>query len=482
MSEPEGLTAELKRLGDEYDATFAEFKAANDAQAEEIKKLGAADVVTTEKVDRANEALTEIRGLIDEAILTAKTEAEAREEAERMATERIDKLEVESKRKPKFSEDPEQDSKRQKAVEAFWLEHKAALVSNGFDVEKAPDVLEAYEKAFDHYIRRSNDKYGQDLEPDMRKALSVGIEADGGYWVKPVMSDRILTRVFETSPIRQIANVVTISTDAIEFPTDTNDATVGGWVGETASRDETATPQTGMARISVHEQYANPRATQKLLDDAAFPVEQWLGDKIASKLARDENTAFVSGNGEAKPRGFTDYSGTASTTADSSRAWGTLQYTFTGANGGFDTATSDATASSADELIDIIATLNPVYRQGAVWTMSRATEAECRKLRDANGNYVVDRNFSDITRAPFGFNLFGFPIVTAEDMPALATDSFSIAFGNFNVGYQIVDRQGIRTLRDPFSAKPYVQFYTTKRVGGDVVNFDAIKLLKFGTS
>ena len=334
----------------------------------------------------------------------------------------------------------------------------------------------AYNGALSKYIRRGESRL---LEDDKRalafgeaKALSVGVQGEGGYWVTPEMSDRIIRRSFETSPMRSIASVVTIGTDAIEFPTDTNDAVTGGWVGEKDARAETATPQIGLIRIPVHEQFANPRATQKLLDDAAFPVEDWLADKIADKLVRDENVAFVTGNGVAKPRGFLDYGADALTTNDSSRAWGILQYTPSTNASGF------AATDPGDDLITLLYKLKAVYRAGASWLMNRATAAEVRKFKDGQGNYLWQTSF----QAGQPDRLLGYPVVEGEDMPDVAASNFPIAFGNFREGYQIVDRQGVRVLRDPFSAKPFVQFYTTKRAGGDVTDFDAIKLFKIATT
>lgn len=396
---------------------------------------------------------------------------------------RIDGLEVALKRTgPGGAVGPDEI----KAALTFEAIVRGAPVSPD-DAKLDVEQFAAYRKAFSNYVRKPAERL---LEEDRRalqvgeaKALSVGVDADGGYWTTPELSDRIVKRTFETSPMRQIANVVSITTDAIEFPTDTNDATSGGWVGEKDARAETATPQIGKIRIPVHEQFANPRATQKLLDDGGFDVEGWLADKIADKLARDENLAFVNGIGVDQPRGFLDYAAAATTDADADRDWGVLQYVFTGASGGFDTTGVGATEAPADELIDLQAALKPRYRANAVWLMSRATEAEVRKLHDTAGNYLVTQNTGNITGVPIGgFVLLGSPIVQAEDMPAIAADSFSIAYGDFSAGYQIVDRQGVRVLRDPFSSKPFVQFYTTKRVGGDLIDSDAIKLLKFGTS
>jgi HK97 family phage major capsid protein len=399
-------------------------------------------------------------------------------------TERTDQIEVTLKRAPRGGLDKPTDE--QKEAGAFFRLMKGqkeppALPTNTEDNDSVRRFLD-YKKALLRYIVVGDGKL-MDAEREVlamgeAKAMSVINEADGGYFAPPEMSSRILTRVFETSPMRSIASVISIGTDAIEFPTDTNDAVTGGWVGEKDSRGETATPQIGEQRISVHELYAEPRVTQKLVDDANINIEEWLGNKIGDKIARTQNTAFVSGNGEAKPRGFLDYSGAAVTTDDDTRDWGVLQYVATGAAGAFDTSTVDATAAPADELIDLKSKLKAVYRPGASWLMNRATASVVEKIKDKDGNYVWRAGL--VEGQPD--RLLGFPVVTAEDMPDIAANSYSIAFGNFREGYQIVDRQGIRILRDPFTAKTFIKLYTTARTGGDLVNSDAIKLLKFAAS
>ncbi len=392
---------------------------------------------------------------------------------------RCDAIETAFKRTPKTNggNDPTLEAKQANKFAALIKGEPlmARSETGGMDLNS----YHAYQSVLEKYLR-----YGlAHLTPEENqalalgrvsaKALSVGVESDGGYWVTPEVSDRVITRQFDTSPIRSIANVVTIGTDAIEFPTDSNDILSGGWVGETDARAETATPEVAMKRIPVHEQFANPRATQKLLDDAAFPVEEWLAERIADKFLRDENAAFTSGNGIAKPRGYLDYGADATSQDDDARTWGVLQYAPSGNASGF------AATDPGDAVIDLVHKLKAVYRQRAVWVMNRATVAEVRKFKDGQGNYLwatgnVQQGLPE--------RLLGFPVVEAEDMPDVAAGTFPIAIGDFMAGYQIVDRHGIRTLRDPFTAKPFVQFYTTKRVGGDVVDYDAIKLFKIATS
>lgn len=333
------------------------------------------------------------------------------------------------------------------------------MLDAGFGI----DAYRNYKSAFRNYIRKNN--AGGQIEEV--KALSAGSDPDGGYTVTPDMSGRIAQLVRDTSPMRQVANVVTIGTDALEGVNDLNEAT-SGWVGETESRPETAAPRIGEYRIPVHEQYAEPRATQKLLDDSLFNVEEWLAGKIAERLARMENESFVTGNGVKKPRGFLTYAAGSPGAA----SFNVIEQVLSGGSGDF------AAEDPGDALINLVYALKSAYRDNAVFMMKRSTPAEVRKLKDNNDNYLWQPDFQQKQ----GGTLLGFNVIEAEDMPTVGAGSLSIAFGDFNAGYQIVDRQGIRILRDSFTAKPYVKFYTTKRVGGDVVNFEAIKLMKFSTT
>jgi HK97 family phage major capsid protein len=346
---------------------------------------------------------------------------------------------------------------------------------------KAPDdaivdvsAAAEYQDAFPEYLRR-----GDAASNEVRAVMQVGSDPDGGYWTPPQMAQDIKSRLFETSPMRELASIDTMATDSLELPIDTNDATSGGWIGETASRPETATPEIGLQTIYMREQYAMPIVTQKLLDDSAFNIDKWLVDKITNKLVRTENTAFVTGAGVSAPRGFLDYSGAAVTTADATRAWGVLQYVFTGASGGFPALSGVASASDADALIDTVLALKPEYLPNAVWAMARSTAGVIRKLKDGDGRHLWIDNIAE-GGAPL---LLGHPVRFLEDMPAISANSFSVAFGDFNSGYGIYDHAaGVRILRDPYTTKGKVKFYVTKRVAGDCRDFDAIKLLKFGTA
>lgn len=455
------MSPELRELVDEQAATFEALNNALDEMRGQVKKIGSADTVTNDKVDKINATLTDLQN-------------------------RADQLETAYSRRGGITADNDNELIGQKALIAFesWRKDRPVTAE---EVEISASDLRSYEQALGRYIRKGEGKL---LEADKQllqlgecKSLSVGSDADGGYWVTPMMADRMMRRSFETSPMRQFATVMTIGTDALEIVNDVNDATSGGWVGEKESRSETATPQIGKTRIPVHEQFAQPAVTQKLLDDASFNVEQWLADKITDKMVRTENTAFCSGNGVNQPRGFLDYAGAATTDDDDSRSWGVLQYVATGKSAAFDTDTVDATASPADELVDIQSKLKPIYRANANWFMNRNTEAAVRKLRATTGEYLVTMNTGNITGVPVGsFMLLGYAIANFEDMADIGANTFSVAFGDMMAAYTVVERMGTRILRDPFTSKPNVLFYTTRRVGGDVVDFDALKLLKFGTS
>lgn len=288
------------------------------------------------------------------------------------------------------------------------------------------------------------------------KLLSVDADPQGGYWVTSDMSEQVITKVQETSPMRNVANVETISSDALEIPEDLNEADAG-WTSERGVRSETNTPTIGMRRIRVHELYAMPKATQQLLDDARINVEQWLSAKIADKIGRTENLAFISGNGVDRPRGIITYP--AGTTNP-----GLIQQINSGS----------AAALTADGLRSVYYGLKSPYIGNARWLMARSSIEAISNLKDSQNQYLWQPGL----QANEPQSLLGHPIERMEDMPVVAANSLSIAFGDFRQAYSIVDRAGIRVLRDPFSSKPFILFYTTKRTGGDITNFEALVLQK----
>jgi HK97 family phage major capsid protein len=297
--------------------------------------------------------------------------------------------------------------------------------------------------------------------------MSVGSDPDGGYLVPEEIEQAIGKRLAAISPIRSIAAVREVSASVYKKPFMTAGPAVG-WVGETAARPQTASPTLDELSFPAAELYAMPAATPTLLEDAAVNVDEWLAAEVEAAFAEQEGTAFVSGDGVNKPKGFLSYA----KVANSSWVWGQIGTIATG-------VADDWPASDAsDVLVDLIYAVRAGYRQNGAFVMNRKTQAAIRKFKDASGNYLWQPPAIAGGRA----SLMTFPVVEAEDMPDIAASAYPIAFGDFRRGYLVVDRTGVRVLRDPYSAKPYVLFYTTKRVGGGVQDFDAIKLLKFAAS
>jgi HK97 family phage major capsid protein len=409
----------------------------------------------------------EVKGLIDE-IGRGYTELQQTltQKAEQAATGAVDPL-ITSKIEALNADITAKEVKRDAALAEMRSRIDALAFTGPSKKDGESAELREYRAKLTNYIRRGNEDGLRALE---QRALSVGSDPDGGYTVEADPKGRIVSRIYETSPMRQHAAQITISTDALEGLIDNGEASAS-WVGEAGSRSETNTPQLGQWRIVAHELYAKPKATQKLLDDSAVDIEAWLMGKVADQFGRSENAAFVTGNGIAKPRGFASY--TTAATADASRTWGEFEHVATGSNGSFGTD-----PAGLQKLIQVQHKLNPAYSANAKWFMNRTTVAGVRQLTDASsaGKFVFVPDFSGTTAG----SVLGRDIVLFEDMVSYTTTgALGIAYGDMRETYQIVDRIGIRTLRDPYSSKPYVEFYSTKRVGGDVVNFNAMKFLKF---
>ena len=406
----ETKSADISMAIEELMYSFEAFKDANDQRLKEIERRSAADPITTEKVDRLSNALDEQKRLVDAIAL--------------------------KNARPPMGVDTV-------ATSAFSIERK---------------------QAFEAYMRSGDERKLRTFE---EKAMSYGTAADGGYMVPDETETEIGRRLAMISPIRSISLVRRISSTTLKKPF----ATTGigtGWVAETASRTQTTTNTLAELSFPTAELYAMPAATGALLDDSMIDLDAWLASEIETVFAEQEGTAFVSGDGSNKPKGFLAYT----TVADASWAWDKVGYIATGA------ASTLATTDPTDTLIDIVYALKAGYRQNATWVMNRKTQAALRKLKDENGQYIWQPPASAASRAM----LMGFPVVESEDMPNIEASKFPIAFGDFKRGYLVVDRAGIRILRDPYSAKPYVLFYTTKRVGGGIQDFEAIKLLKVAAS
>jgi HK97 family phage major capsid protein len=298
------------------------------------------------------------------------------------------------------------------------------------------------------------------------KAIGNSSDSIGGYAVPREIDEQIDSTLNAISPIRSIANVVKVGSAGYRKLI-ASGGTPSGWAGYEADRPETGTPTFTEIVPASGELYANPAASQQMLDDAMFDVEAWLAQEIATEFARAEGSAFVNGTGLNQPLGF--LSSPTSAALDGARPMGTLQTIGTGVSGAF------APSDPEDVLIDLVQSLRSPYRQGAVFVMNSATAAQIRKFKTADGAFLFQPSLSAGQPA----TLLGYPLIEAEDMPDIAAGSLSIAFGNFKAGYVIAERHATNILRDPYTNKPYVHFYATKRVGGQVVNSESIKLLKF---
>ncbi len=384
----------------EFLNAFEAFKDANDERLGQIEKRMAADVVTSDKVERINRALDD---------LTLKM------------------------KRPQLG-GPEKDQP---------TEHK---------------------RAFEAYVRKGETHGLFDIEA---KSMSVGSNPDGGYLVPAETEAEIGRLLSNASAMRAISDVRQVSASVYKKPFAITGA-ASGWIGEAAARPETASATLAELQFPTMELYAMPAATQSLLDDSVVNLDQWIAQEVRTVFAEQESQAFVTGNGVNRPKGFTDYA----KVADASWTWGNIGYIATGVAGAF------AASNPTDKLIDLAYALKAGFRQNAHWVMNRKTQGVIRKFKDGQGNYIWQPAITADGKA----SLMNFPITESEHMADIATDSFALALGDFRQGYLVVDRVGVRILRDPYSSKPYVLFYTTKRVGGGVQNFEAIKLMKFGVS
>ena len=325
------------------------------------------------------------------------------------------------------------------------------------------EVEAPHAKAFNAYLRSGDDDALRALALDS-KALSTAVAADGGYLVDPQTAETVQSVLKSSASIRAIANVVHVEATAFDVLVDHSDVDAG-WASETGSVAEGATPALDRISIPLHELSALPKASQRLLDDSAFDVETWLAGRIADKFARSEAAAFVGGDGVDKPYGFLSHT----VVANGSWTWGNLGYVPTGVDGDL---------GNGDAIVDLVYALGADYRANGAFVMNSKTAGAVRKLKDGDGRFL----WADGLAAGEPARLLGYRVVIAEDMPDIASDAMAIAFGDFAKGYTIAERPDLRILRDPFSAKPNVLFYATKRVGGDVSDFAAIKLLKFAAS
>ncbi len=403
-------TPEARAAMHEMMAAFEAFKGANDARLDEIERKSSADALLEEKVAR-----------IDQAVGAAQA--------------RLDRVVSEGRRPELGGGSP-------------------SVPAQGRDDKET-------KSAFDGYL-----KTGQSFGLELKTGLSTASNSAG--YVVPEQTERAIERrLMAGSPMREIATVRTVGAGVFRKPVSTA-GVASGWVAETAARPETDPATLALLEFPSADLYANPAATQSLLDDALIDLDEWLAAEVEDAFAAQETTAFVTGDGVNKPKGFLSYP----IVADASAVWGEIGYVASGAAGAF------ASTSPTDRLIDLVYAPKAQYRPNGRFVMNRKTVSAVRKFKDADGNYI----WQPAQRAGETASLLGYRVTEIETMPDIAANSAAIAFGDFQRGYLIVDRAGVRVLRDPYSAKPYVLFYTTKRVGGGVQNFDAIKVMKFAAT
>lgn len=448
--EPEVTKAvfdEIKKYGDDNKKNYAELR----KNFEELKKVVDAnpnDAVAQQKLEKLTEDIVTRQQKLDETIQKSNTEV----------TKRIDDIEVAMKRPGAFSGGQNGSDKDIQEAKSFYCAVEAAK-GNGARIDAADPDMKAYaeyKKHFERWARGRDEKFLSDVE---RKTMLVGSDPDGGYVVPTTMSNMIITRLFEMDPIRSLASVETISTGAIEWPVDYDEA-YAGWEEETvATPSDSATANLGKKRIACYPLAARPKATQILIEDAAVNIEAWLARKAADRFGRVEGAAFVTGNGVGKPRGFLTYSDYTTAGTDE---YGKIEQIHMG----------NAAVLTADGFISVKYSLIEQYLNRCTWLMNRSTVAAAMKLKDGAGDYIWKPGLTTDANS----TILSLPVRMSTTMPAVAASALSVALADWKEAYMIVDRIGISVLRDPYSYKPFIEFYFRKRVGGDVVNFQAIKI------
>jgi len=434
---------EIKQIGEKMDKVL---ESATDAQkmAEEAKTLsGDVDVIVKDAIAKAAEASAKAADEMQELKLKADAVEKTAEHLEKMYARMGaagGNADTEAK---EFSEKAGEQMAR-------YLRKGQPL-----DTDVVEGVVKLHLKdglfGVDEYVRENE-----------IKTLIAGNNPQGGYFIRPERSATMIRRIFETSPVRSEANIETTSSDSMEFLIDDNEAASGGWVGETQSRGDTATPDIGMLTIPAHEQFAQPKATQKMLDDAGFDIESWLSRKVTDKMIRVENTAFVVGDGSQKPRGFL-----------SLPAWavpGTYER-----NAIEQINSGSANAFTADGVKGLQNAVIEAYQANAVFGIKRASWEQIITLKDGQGAYLLDPRSMKVGD---DLTLLGKRVIFMDDMPSIATNALAMVYGDFSVGYTVLDRIGFRVIRDELTEKPFIKFYTTKRTGGDVTNYESLKIQK----
>lgn len=436
-TDPANVMADVKSLIEKQGQAWEQFKSIND------KRLEAVEAGQKARATELDESL----GKINAEFKTISDD--------------FKQVQIKLNRPALIGDDsPEQLAKEAKTFNGALYSHYTRL-SRQAPAALSPDDYGAYKKAFNNFIRKG----GHQLSAEEIKQIQVGVDPDGGY-LAPTETEAGIDRVATlASAMRSIARVITIGAPTYERIVTTSGATAGGWGNERTAPSETDTPRLAKLQFTPGLVWAEPHTTSQALEDLVFNVESWLQEEVGITLADQEAQAFIDGNGVERPRGFLSYD----MVANASYAWGKIGFITSGH------ASSFASTNPSDKLVDLQHALKRTYRANAQWVMNDATLGEIRKFKDSNGIYLW---------APSGLQqgivgqLLGYGVTTDDYMPDLAANAFPVAFGDFKRGYLIVDRRGISVLRDPYTSKPYIKFYTTKRVGGGVQNYEAIKVLK----
>lgn len=449
------VTGDIKTLGDNVkdhkektEKTLTDLRSENDKFKEGLLSKDAMD----EKLDKfSTDIITRMK---------AVEEVNTRMDAVETALKRSGTDKSEKKNEPSFDD----------ALNFTLLTMAVRGALRDDDIPSDRVDFETYklyqQKSFKRYLRKGDEPGKNILTPKQMKALIVGEDPEGGYLCPPTIAARIIELIYESTPVRQLAAVDSISTTSMEMKVDVGEAG-GGWLGEEQTPAETTTPKLGQKTITTHTAYARPKASSQLLDDAAVNAESWLVKKVSQKLSRLENTAFMQGSGVGQPRGLLTY--TAGTPSNTN--WGTVIRQII--------TLSDGSATYPG-LVNIITGLKAYYHPRASWLTSPAFLAQLMTVQDPSNSYMFAQQMN--TGKGFPSTFMGYPLLLGSDFPTLATDSLACVFGDFSEGYQIVDRLGITVLRDPYTSKPFVEFYTRKRVGGDVANYEAMIIGKASTS
>lgn len=433
----------LKTVTDALDkiaTAFEEYKKTNDARIEAVKAgQSTADL---------DAKLAKIDGHID-ALNEAKS--------------RLEKMETKLARPGALDAKGRQDGETKEAAE--YRSAFMGWVRNPSDIRATQEL-----QVKGRELKKANAAaLGGDDGWETRATQTVTSSGSAGGFALPEIIERQIQRLsVDISPIRQIATVRTVGSPDYKELFDINGAGFE-WVGETDTRNQTNTPDLAEVAPTFGMASARPQASEESLDDLFFDVEGWLTSSAAEAIAQGEGAAFISGNGTKKPTGFLA-GPTPVATVDASRAFGTLQYIPSGQ--------AAALPTSADVFLDMVYSVRARYRNNARWVTAKLVLAAMRKYKDSTGQYLWQPAMTAGQPATF----MNYPIVEAEDMPAVAANAFPLAFGDFKEGYLIADRVGMRITRDEITTPGFVKFYVRKRVGGKLRNTQAIKLLKIATS